>query len=188
MLGTLGGVTASYLFQRKIAAHSESTARDERLRQERLATCSAFAGALMELRRVQMDRWHRSLSDRAYRTDPREARAESYRMLASAWSAFYRFRLTTSDAHLNTLAAQALEAAAQLSDAADDADLRQQAEQAGTRIDAFVTAAAHYLEAGDVGATAPPYLKNPAVEAAEKATAGRERLDLRRSTGSGSDW
>ena len=92
-------------------------------------------------------------------------------MLASAWSASYRFRLTTPDAHLNTLAAQALEAAAQLSDAADEADLRQQAEHAGTRIDAFVTAATHYLEAGDLGDAAPTYLKHPAVEAAEKANA-----------------
>lgn len=56
VLGTLGGATASYLFQGKISERNESKARDERLRQERLAAYSSFAGAVMDLRGIQYDR------------------------------------------------------------------------------------------------------------------------------------
>jgi hypothetical protein len=42
VLATLGGATASYLFQGKISERNESKARDERLRQERLAAYSSL--------------------------------------------------------------------------------------------------------------------------------------------------
>jgi len=39
VLGTLAGMTIGYAFQRRISEHSEITARQERLRQERLVAC-----------------------------------------------------------------------------------------------------------------------------------------------------
>lgn len=52
VLGTLAGTATGYVFQRRISERNEITAREERLRQERLVACSAFAGAVMDLRRT----------------------------------------------------------------------------------------------------------------------------------------
>jgi hypothetical protein len=43
--GTLLGSTTTYVFQRLTAGHAEEFARNEQLRQERLAAYSAYAGA-----------------------------------------------------------------------------------------------------------------------------------------------
>lgn len=141
VLGTLAGATAGYLFQQRIADRSEATARDERLRQERLVACSAFAGAVMDLRRAQYDRWYRR-HEHPQQADPEDARAESYRLRSVAWSAFYRFRLTTANAELTNLGWSAVEEAAHVAKGADENDLRERGERARALLEDFVTAAA----------------------------------------------
>jgi hypothetical protein len=69
VLGTLGGATASYLFQGKISERNESKARDERLRQERLAAYSSFAGAVMDLRGIQYDRGYSRMTVEDHQLD-----------------------------------------------------------------------------------------------------------------------
>ena len=65
--GTLLGSLLTYLFQRRTALRTEAAARSERLRQEQLAACAGFAGAITELKRAVMASWFK-------RATPRRAR------------------------------------------------------------------------------------------------------------------
>lgn len=145
VVGTLGGAAASYLFQGRISERSQSTARWEQLRQERLAAYSSFAGAVMDLRRTQYDRGYSRITedDHLGRAD---IIAESSRLRSVTWTAFYRFKLTSPDAELTELAGQAIEHAFEVDDASDKADLKARSEQARARIDAFISKAAKQLE------------------------------------------
>jgi len=58
--GTLLGSTTTYVFQRLTAGHAEEFARNEQLRQERLAAYSAYAGAITELRQGVIAVWFAS--------------------------------------------------------------------------------------------------------------------------------
>lgn len=141
VLGTLAGATATYVFQRRISDRHEAIAREERLRQERLAACSGFAGAVMDLRRMQYDVWHRH-HEHPQQADLREVRDEAYRLRSTAWSSYYRFRLTATDSHLSTLGWSAVEQTAQVAQAADEADLRLRGERARKLLEEFVATAA----------------------------------------------
>jgi membrane protein YqaA with SNARE-associated domain len=55
--GTLLGSVAGYVFQRLNAGRTERFARDERLRQERMAAYSGYAGAVTDLRRAVVSLW-----------------------------------------------------------------------------------------------------------------------------------
>lgn len=145
VLGTLGGATASYLFQGKISERNELKARHERLRQERLAACSSFAGAVMDLRGVQYDRGYSRITTGGQQLDRSSIRAESSRLRSVAWTAFYRFKLTSPEDQLTNLAEQAVEEAFDVADASDKADLKKRSEQARARIDEFISAAANHL-------------------------------------------
>ena len=138
VLGTLGGVTATYLFQGRISACKDSEARDERLRQERLTACSAFAGAVMDLRGIQYTRGFSRLDDAADRTG---IRAEGSQLRSIAWSAFYRFRLSSPDDELTRLAMHAVDRTIDVADCSDKTDLRKRSEQARACIDEFINAA-----------------------------------------------
>jgi len=141
VLGTLAGAIAGYVFQRRMSEHNETLAREEKLRQEQLVACSAFAGAVMDLRRVQYDRWYRR-QEHPDQMVPQDVRSESYRLRSVAWSAFYRFRLTTTDPALTKLGWSAVEEAAHVAHAADEADLRERGERARALLEEFVAAAA----------------------------------------------
>lgn len=145
VLGTLAGATATYVFQRRITDHNEVIARAERMRQERLAACSAFAAAVMELRRVQYDLWHRR-HEHSQQVDSGDVRDDSYRLRSTAWSAYYRFRITTTDAQLTTLGWSAVDQTAQVARATDEADLRSRGERARELLEEFVVTAAHHFQ------------------------------------------
>lgn len=147
VLGTLGGATASYLFQGKISERSQSRARGEQLRQERLAAYSSFAGAVMDLRRTQYDRGYSRITEKDQQLDRSSIITESSRLRSVARTAFYRFKLTSPDAELTNLATWAVEDAFDVADADDKADLKARSEHARARIDAFINAAAIHLEA-----------------------------------------
>lgn len=158
VLGTLAGTTAGYLFQRRIADRSEAIAREDRLWRERLVACSAFAGAVMDLRRAQYDLWHRSHEFDTYefrQADPADARSETYRLRSGAWSAFYRFMLTTDDTGLVNMGWTAVEEAAHVAKATTEEELRERGEGARARIDGFVAAAARHLNGSATPVSAP---------------------------------
>jgi len=148
VLGTLGGATASYLFQGKISERNESKTRDERLRQERLAAYSSFAAAVMDLRGIRYDSGYSRMTAKDDRLDRSSIRAESTRLRSVAWTAFYRFKLTSPDQQLTNLATQAVEEAFGVADASDKVDLKKRSERARARIDEFISVAATHLEAG----------------------------------------
>ncbi len=147
VLGTLGGATASYLFQGKISERNESKARDERLRQERLAAYSSFAAAVMDLRGIRYDSGYSRVTAEDDKFDHSSIRAESTRLRSVAWTAFYRFKLTSPDQQLTDLATRAVEEALDVADGSDKVDLRTRSERARARIDDFISAAAAHLEA-----------------------------------------
>jgi hypothetical protein len=95
VLGTLGGATASFLFQKNISERNESSARDERLRQERLAAYSSFAAAVMDLRGIRYDSGYSRMTAEDDQFDRSSIQAESTRLRSVAWTAFYRFKLTS---------------------------------------------------------------------------------------------
>jgi hypothetical protein len=147
VLGTLGGATASYLFQGKISERNESKTRDERLRQERLAAYSSFAAAVMDLRGIRYDSGYSRMTAEDDKFDPSSIRAESTRLRSVAWTAFYRFKLTSPDQQLTDLATRAVEEALDVADGSDKVDLKTRSERARARIDDFISAAAAHLEA-----------------------------------------
>ena len=148
VLGTLGGATASYLFQGRISERNELKARHERLRQERLAAYSSFAGAVMDLRGVQYDRGYSRMTAEDQQIDRSSIRGESSRLRSLVWTSFYRFKLTSPEERLTNLARRAVEEAFDVTDASDKADLKKRSEQARARIDEFISAAAIHLEDG----------------------------------------
>lgn len=77
-------------------------------------------------------------------------RTESYRLRSAAWSAFYRFRLTTADNELTKLGWSAVEEAAHVANATDEAELRERGERAREFLEDFVAVAARQLEANAV--------------------------------------
>jgi hypothetical protein len=147
VLGTLGGATASYLFQGKISERNESKARDERLRQERLTAYSSLAAAVMDLRGIRYESSYARMTSEDGQFDQSSIRAESTRLRSVAWTAFYRFKLTSPDQLLADLARGAVEEALNVADASNQVDLKTRSERARARIDDFVSAAATHLEA-----------------------------------------
>jgi hypothetical protein len=141
LVGSLGGATATYYFQSRTTRHSEAVAREGRQRQERLEASSTLAVAVMDLRAAQYSRRFSGLSERP--GDDRSAvRTDSSRLRSVAWSSFFVFKLTSPGERLVLLAEQAVEEAADLTKADDEADLKRRSEQARRRFDEFVSEAA----------------------------------------------
>ncbi|HLV59235.1 MAG TPA: hypothetical protein VKY81_10275 [Natronosporangium sp.] len=142
--GTLLGVWVSHVLQRRSSHESEDRARAERRRAELVDACSGFAEAVMQLRRAQHARWvgRRRAGEEPVLAEPRE---EAYRLRATAWHAYFRLKLLCGDEGLLAKATSAVEAAAGMHEARDDAELRSRGETAKRLLDDFVTAAAALL-------------------------------------------
>jgi hypothetical protein len=106
--GTLLGSLITYRFQRLSTDRAEAFARDERLREERLATYSAFAGAISDLRRAVITLWFRQ-RDKAEEREIAAAWVEADRLGAAAAHARFRVQLVAEDADLVALADAASE-------------------------------------------------------------------------------
>src|SRR2546423_1036386 len=95
--------------------------RSEALRQERIATYSAFAAAVEDYRPGQADRWYRKQEDpdgEAFIT----ARDEAHRLRTVARQALYRVRLLTDDREVILAAERAYQCTREVSNAPDRAD------------------------------------------------------------------
>jgi hypothetical protein len=118
--GTLLGSFTTYLFQRRTALHAEAVARNERLRQDRLAACGAFAAAITEVKRAVITAWfRRNIQDDEWRA----AMTEADRVGATAEGAFVRMLLLTDDVDLRRLADAVSAQIAALRAATDKAEL-----------------------------------------------------------------
>lgn len=136
--GTLLGSFSTYVFQRRTALHAESSARSERLRQERLVACGAFAAAVTEVKRAVITAWFR----RDVRDDEwRAAMTDADRMGAAAEAAQIRMLLVTDDADLRRLADDVSAQIEVIRAAADSTELEAREVEFASARSAFITAA-----------------------------------------------
>ncbi|MFF9014197.1 hypothetical protein ACF09C_14680 [Streptomyces sp. NPDC014870] len=139
--GTLLGVIATHWFQSRADARTASLARDEQLRQERISAYSAFAGAVVDYRRSQNDRWFRAAQD------PDSERAEdsryaSYHQRTATRQALFRVQLVCDDPATRELAESAFELTNCMHEAPDEEDRARRSRDAKEALDRFITAAA----------------------------------------------
>ncbi|MFC4013897.1 hypothetical protein ACFOY2_42185 [Nonomuraea purpurea] len=148
VVGTLLGVTVTYVFQARAAKQARQVAREERLWQERLVAYSAFAGALTDFRQSQNDRWHRE------QEDPQSqafiaARDASYQKRVDATSTLFRLRLVAANGTLSELASAALKLTEEIPLAADESDRRDRGRKARRALLDFTEAAAAQVRESD---------------------------------------
>lgn len=141
VVGTLLGVFATHWFQSRTTERTAVLARDEQLRQERIASYSAFAGALVDYRHSQNDRWFRAVevpgSDEA-----ETARYASYGRRRAASQALFRVQLVCDDPKTRQLAEAAFEMTNCIHEATDEDDRANRGAQAKEAISLFIAAAA----------------------------------------------
>jgi hypothetical protein len=131
------GAVITHLFQRLASGRSELFARSEALRQERMATYSAFAAAVEDYRHGQADRWYRKQQDpdgEAFVT----ARDEAHRLRTVTRQALYRVKLLTDDQGVILAAERAYQCTRDVSTAGDQAGRDALDDQARHAIEAFV--------------------------------------------------
>jgi hypothetical protein len=143
---TLLGSFSTYLFQSRTAARAETFARDERLRQEQLIACSAYAASLTNLKRGLISVWfHRKdESGPAWK----EARAEADQLGASAEAARFRVRLVSGDSRLIMLADSAFAALGEIRTASDRTEMIEVEKRFEDAVKEFVAAAGARLRPG----------------------------------------
>lgn len=139
VFGTLLGSFSTYLFQQRTAVRMEASAREELLRQERLAAYSTFATAVTDLKRGVVAALLR-------RSDPDEHRvalSEADRLGALAEAA--RFRLLLVSGRPEPLADAAFAHIATLGDATDEGDLKAAEADFEAAVSAFILDASKRL-------------------------------------------
>ncbi|ARZ66038.1 hypothetical protein SMD11_0372 [Streptomyces albireticuli] len=119
--GTLLGAVVTQIFQRLASGRGEAFARSEALRQERMATFSAFAGAAEEYRHGQADRWYRMRQDPAG-PDFVTARDEAHRLRTATRQVLYRIKLLTDDPEVIRAAERAYACTRDVSTARDQTE------------------------------------------------------------------
>jgi hypothetical protein len=128
----------SYPFQRLAA-------KQQRLRDERIAAYTAFASAVEDFRWGQAERYFSKQRDpggEAYQL----AYQEGHRLRTTAWQAFYRIKLVTNDASLVAHAEAALEQTRSVSGAANDSERDQLDDVAKAAIRDFVDYASKHVQ------------------------------------------
>ncbi|ALO07602.1 hypothetical protein [Streptomyces gardneri] len=141
VMGTLLGVVATHWFQGRATERTAALARNEQLRQERIETYSAFAGAVVEYRHSQNDRWFRAAMKPGSK-EAEESRHASYRQRTAARQALFRVQLVCDDPETRRLAEAAFVESHCMHDAVDEADRARRSEQAKESLATFIAAAA----------------------------------------------
>lgn len=97
VVGTLLGSGITHFFQSRATDRNERFARAERLRQERIDAYCAYAGALLDYRRVLVHRWFVVHGDEPCAADTPELREEIYKNRYAAQEAMFRAQMVTDD-------------------------------------------------------------------------------------------
>ncbi|GGU97003.1 hypothetical protein GCM10010211_75460 [Streptomyces albospinus] len=97
VLGTLLGSAVTHVFQSRTADRRERFTRAERLRQERIDAYCAYAGALLDYRRVLVHRWFVVHEEDRCDEDSPELREEVYKTRYAAQEAMFRAQMVTDD-------------------------------------------------------------------------------------------
>ncbi|MEV6328093.1 hypothetical protein [Streptomyces sp. NPDC051909] len=140
VVGTLLGVIATHWFQGRAAERTASLARTEQLRQERIATYSAFAGAVVDYRQSQNDRWFKAHLEPGSE-EAEQSRHASYRQRTAARQALFRVQLMCDDAETRRRAETAFETTHCMHEAADDAERTRRSDEAKEALARFIEAA-----------------------------------------------
>jgi hypothetical protein len=143
---TLLGSFSTYLFQSRTAKRAEAFAREERLRQEQLSACTAFAAALTELKRGVVTLWFMRQRGED-RSDYQATRVECDRLGASADAARFRVQLVSGDFGLMSLADSAFTAIGTIHTASDKSELLGHENRFEAAVKEFIQAAATRLRA-----------------------------------------
>ncbi|MFF3845811.1 hypothetical protein [Streptomyces sp. NPDC002328] len=96
VLGTLLGAGLTHRFQSRSVERTERFTRDERLRQERMDAYGAYAGALVNYRRILVHRWFRE-HEGASAEEVTEVRVEGYTLRSVAQEALFRVQMLAPD-------------------------------------------------------------------------------------------
>jgi hypothetical protein len=137
--GTLLGSLVTYLFQQRATQRAEQFTISARLREERMAVYSGFAGTVLEFRSAQ---YHRALQGFEVKEGAayEEAKAASYRLRAAAWHSLYRVRLLADDPGITRLAENAMALVADMHDT-DRAALTRRGDEVRQAVEEFIAAA-----------------------------------------------
>nr|WP_202456810.1 MULTISPECIES: hypothetical protein [unclassified Streptomyces] len=139
VLGTLLGAGLTHSFQRRAIERTERFTRGEKLRQERIDAYCAYAGALVNYRRILVDRWFSRAENRQEETE--ELRFRSYEMRSDAQEALFRVQLLTHDEELVRLAWETLDHVADVHRADDRDALAERRRVSREAINSFVATA-----------------------------------------------
>lgn len=140
IIGVALGSVLTYVFQARNARQAQEFARAQRLRQERLAAFSEFAGIVTDFRGSEYDRWHRE-QENPQGAPFISARDESYQLRSKAMAAMCRVELIGDDTTLSQLAERALNAAAEIHKATDEDDTARRGEKSRLALEDFLMAA-----------------------------------------------
>ncbi|MFI6283755.1 hypothetical protein ACIBCM_03170 [Streptomyces sp. NPDC051018] len=141
VIGTLLGSMVTHVLQGRTSDRASEFSRAERLRQERISAYSAFAGALVDYRRGQNDRWYRARESPGTAA-AEDSRIDSYRLRSGAHQALIRVQLVCDDAQALALAVSAFDVTNCMHEAVDEEDRSQRSELARETLSEFIGAAA----------------------------------------------
>lgn len=145
VVGTLLGSLATHYFQRRNRADAERFERNERLRQERVSAYTTYGGALVSLRRAQIDRWY-AVHEERQSADPDAIRYETYRLRTNALEAMFRVQLVTESRELIELAQHAIDSVDRLTLRTPAEDFKDARDVSRQGIFSFVEAAREHVE------------------------------------------
>ncbi len=140
VLGTLLGSAVTHLFRSRATERRDRSTRQEKLRQDRIDAYCSFAGALLEYRRVMVQRWFVQHENRTEEDTP-ELQESVYKMRYTAQEAMFRAQMITDDAGLVELAERTLDSVAELHRAETRAALDAQRDASRQAIREFVATA-----------------------------------------------
>lgn len=138
--GTLAGSGLTYLFGWFTARRAERVTRAERLRQDRIAAITTFAGAITGLRQAVITLWF------ARRNGPApDEQTEADKRGAAADHARFTVRLLLDDPEALRLADDAFESITAIGGAADLTELKSHEERNQAGLNEFIEAAGRYV-------------------------------------------
>jgi hypothetical protein len=141
VLGTLLGSVVTHYFQGRSTERAAGLARAEQLRQERISSYSAYAGALFDFRRSQNDRWFRA-HEVPGSTEAEAARFASYEARTRARQALARVQLVCDEPATRQLAEGSFELVNCLHEATDETDRDRRSRRCKDALTRFIESAA----------------------------------------------
>jgi hypothetical protein len=144
VLGTVLGSGVTYVFQRRTTDRSEHFARAENLRHERIDAYCAYAGALLNYRRVLVQRWFVVHENRPDEDTP-ELREHIYELRYTAQEAMFRAQMLSDDPALVELSERIMEYVTELHRAEDRDRLNEIRERSRQGVRDFIAAATPHI-------------------------------------------